>query len=178
MSEDRSGAPKVASGDLLAFADWVSETTSRKTDAEPVDPERLYLAFELGGEAYGLPVEQVLEVLRVEDVQRVPQAPSHIRGVTNVRGTILPVVEVRTRIGLAPLVPTSAARIVRMDIGGRSLGFLVDRVTGLQKVRASQVGSAEGVSGSGYACLVGLAQGPFGRLALLNPDEVLRTAGR
>ena len=176
MSEDRSGAPKVASGDLLAFADWVSETTSRKADAEPVDPERLYLAFDLDGEAYGLAVERVLEVLRVGDIQPVPQAPAHVRGLTNVRGVIVPIVEIRTRIGLSPLTLTPAARIVRVEVGDRSLGFLVDRVAGLRKVRASQIESAGGVVAGWNACLSGMAEGPSGPFMLLDPDQILKAA--
>jgi purine-binding chemotaxis protein CheW len=177
VSEDRPEVPQEAARDLLAFADWVSETSAQPSAPGLADPERLYLAFDLDGEAYGVPVERVLEVLRVEEIQRVPRAPAHVRGVTNVRGAILPVVEVRTRIGLAPLALTPAARIVRLEVGGRSLGLLVDRVTGLQKVLASQVEPAAGVVAGWSACLSGMAQGPFGLLALLDPDEIVKAAG-
>src|SRR4026207_1038895 len=63
------------------------------------------ITFRLDGEEFGLPVETVREVNRVGDITRVPQSPPHIRGVTNLRGRILPVVEIRSRLGLAPLVP-------------------------------------------------------------------------
>lgn len=164
-------------GDLLAFADWVAESSATPSGPEADDPERLYVAFELDGEAYGLPIERVLEVLRVGEIQHVPQAPAHVRGVSNVRGAILPIVEVRTRIGLDPLDPTPAARIVRVEAGGRSLGFLVDRVIGLRKVRASQVGPAEVVIAGMDACLSGVAEGKPGPLALLDPDRVLGAPG-
>lgn len=164
-------------GDLLAFADWVAESSAKQAGPEVEDPERLWIVFELDGEAYGLPVERVVEVLRVEEIRHVPQAPEHVRGVTNVRGAILPVVEVRTRLGLGPLEPTSAARIVRVLAGGRSLGFLVDRVTGLRKVRASQIEPAEVVIAGMDACLSGVVEGDSGLLALLDADKVLGTPG-
>ncbi len=164
-------------GDLLAFADWVAESSAKQAGPEVEDPERLWVAFELDGDAYALPIERVVEVLRVEEIQRVPQAPAHVRGVANVRGAIVPIVEVRTRIGLDPLDPTPAARIIRVLAGGRSLGFLVDRVTGLRKVRASQVGPAEVVIAGMDACLSGVAEGELGPLALLDPDRVLGTPG-
>lgn len=87
--------------DLLAFADWVSAGQKGRATREAVE-EKTYVAFLIDREEFGLPVESVREILRVGEVTRVPQAPPHIRGVTNVRGSILPVVEIRTRIGLPP----------------------------------------------------------------------------
>ena len=79
-----SGAAAV---DLLAFADWVSAGQKGREVVEAAE-ERTYVAFLLDREEFGLPVESVREVLRVGEVTRVPQAPPHIRGVTNVRGPI------------------------------------------------------------------------------------------
>jgi purine-binding chemotaxis protein CheW len=81
-------------------------------------------------------------VIRVGDITRVPQAPPHIRGVTNLRGRILPVVEIRTRLGLAPLVPRSTARIIVAEVRGRVLGLLVDSVAQVQKLPADRLVAA------------------------------------
>jgi purine-binding chemotaxis protein CheW len=75
----------------------------------------------------------------VGEITRVPQSPPHIRGVTNLRGRILPVVEIRTRLGLAPLIPRSTARIIVAEVRGRVLGLLVDSVAQVQKVPAERV---------------------------------------
>lgn len=167
--------PSPAEGpvDLLAFADWVSKGQAGRAAAE-AEEEKTFVAFRLDSEEFGLPVESVREVLRVGEVTRVPQAPAHIRGVTNVRGSILPVVEIRTRIGLAPLVPTPSARVVVLEVGERALGLLVDRVTRVAKVLVSEIEPppAEVVTArTDY--VAGVAKRPDGLLILLDPAKTL-----
>ena len=159
--------------DLLDFADWVSAGQKGRTAGEAAE-EKTYVAFQIDREEFGLPVESVREILRVGEVTRVPQAPPHIRGVTNVRGSILPVVEIRTRIGLEPLDPGPHARIVVLEVGERALGLLVDRVTRVAKVRVSEIEPppAEIVTArTDY--VVGVAKGPEGLLILLDPARTL-----
>jgi len=163
--------------DLLAFADWVSAGQKGRATVEAAE-EKTYVAFLIDREEYGLPVENVREVLRVGEVTRVPQAPAHIRGVTNVRGSILPVVEIRTRIGLAPLDPGPSARILVLEVGERALGLLVDRVTRVAKVRVSEIEPppAEVVTArTDY--VVGVAKGAEGLLILLDPARTLVVKG-
>ena len=167
--------PATADGtvDLLAFADWVSAGQKGRSVVEASE-EKTYVAFLIDREEYGLPVESVREVLRVGEVTRVPQAPAHIRGVTNVRGSILPVVEIRTRIGLPPLDPGPSARIVVLEVAERALGLLVDRVTRVAKVKVSEIEPppAEVVTArTDY--VVGVAKGPEGLLILLDPGKTL-----
>ena len=163
--------------DLLAFADWVSSGQKNRGAAE-AEEERTFVAFVLDREEYGLPVESVREVLRVGEVTRVPQAPPHIRGVTNVRGSILPVVEIRTRIGLPPLDPGPEARVVVLEVGERALGLLVDRVARVAKVRLAEIEPppAEVVTArTDY--VVGVAKRPDGLLILLDPGRTLVVKG-
>lgn len=169
--------PADAPVDLLAFADWVSEGQKARGAAEAVE-ERTYVAFRLEREEFGLPVGSVREVLRVGEVTRVPQAPPHIRGVMNVRGSILPVVEIRTRIGLPPLDPGPEARVVVLEVGERALGLLVDRVTRVAKVRVTEIEPppAEVVSArTDY--VVGVAKRAEGLLILLDPGKTLVVKG-
>jgi purine-binding chemotaxis protein CheW len=127
------------SGDaLLRFADAVDRQAAPET--APVPAGELHLVtFALDREEYGIPVTQVREVIRVGDITRVPQAPAHVRGVTNLRGRILPVVELRSRLGLVPAAPTSRSRIVVVEVAERVLGLLVDAVLQVVKVPAETV---------------------------------------
>jgi len=177
-AEAPDGTPRVASDDegtvdLVAFADQLAAGQKARGAAEAVE-ERTYVAFRLDREEYGLPVGSVREVLRVGEVTRVPQAPPHIRGVTNVRGSILPVVEIRTRVGLGPLDPGPGARIVVLEVGERALGLLVDRVSHVVKVRVTEIEPppAEIVTArTDY--VVGVAKRPGGLLILLDPAKTL-----
>ena len=130
---------------------WVLRTRSLlrpRTRARRRRPLHL-LTFALDREEYGIPVTQVREVIRVNDITRVPQVPAHVRGVTNLRGRILAVVEIRTRLGLAEAVVTPSSRVVVVDVRGRTLGLLVDRVSQVTKVPADSVTPPPGRGGHG-----------------------------
>ena len=161
-----SKAAAVAAPSVFEFADRVS--AQETAAAAPAPAQLLHLiTFRLDGEEFGLPVEMVREVTRVGDITRVPQAPAHIRGVTNLRGRILPVVEIRTRLGLTPLVPRSTARIVVAEVRGRVLGLLVDSVAQVQKVPAERVVAAPDEVRSGHTdYITGVVQ-LFDRLIIL-----------
>ena len=119
---------------LLRFTDTIAREAAAAAST-PVSAGELHLVtFALGREEYGIPVTQVREVIRVGDITRVPQAPPHVRGVTNLRGRILPVVELRSRLGLDAGVPTHRSRIIVVEVRDRVLGLLVDAVLQVVKV--------------------------------------------
>jgi purine-binding chemotaxis protein CheW len=168
----------VSDVDLVAFADWVSERAEKEAPRAAPDPERLFVAFRLQDEEYGFPVANVREILRLGEVSRVPQAPPHIRGVMNVRGKVLPIVEIRTRIGLPKLIPTPDARVVVLEVRERSLGLLVDRVTRVARVLQSSIEPppSEVVSArTDYVSAV--AKDKEGLLILLDPEKTLLVKG-
>jgi purine-binding chemotaxis protein CheW len=105
-------------------------------------PELHLVTFTLDREQFGIPIARVLEVIRVGEITRIPQARQHVRGVTNLRGRILAVVEIRTRMGLVPAEITSKSRIVVVDLHDRTLGILVDAVSQVIKVPANAVAEA------------------------------------
>lgn len=123
---------------LLHFADAMQGLSAQETPEAPV-PELHLVTFRLDTEEFGIPIEQAREVVRVGELTRVPEAPPHIRGVVNLRGRVLPVVEIRTRLGLESLDPGAKARIVVVESGGRTLGLLVDQVSPMLKVRFDAV---------------------------------------
>jgi purine-binding chemotaxis protein CheW len=166
-------AERPASGDrLLGFADAMQ--TAAATEAPAPGPELHLLTFGLDREEFGVPVTQVREVIRVSGISRVPQAPPHVRGVTNLRGRILAVVETRTRLGLEPAVLTQASRIVVVEVRGRVLGLLVDRVSQVTKVPAESVAAApEEVVSAETDYITGVARRDSRLIILLDLDKVL-----
>jgi purine-binding chemotaxis protein CheW len=156
---------------LLGFADTLPAAPA---DAGAPAPTLHLLTFALDREEYGIPVTQVREVIRVDGITRVPQVPAHIRGVTNLRGRILAVVEVRTRLGLSEAVITPASRIVVVDLRGRTLGLLVDRVSQVTKVPADSVAPPpEEVVTAETDFLTGVARWESRLIMLLDLDKVL-----
>lgn len=105
----------------------------------PPEPTVDLVGFRLGEELFALPVDRIREVVRVGALTRVPQAPEHVRGVHALRGAILPVLEVRTRLGLSPAVLGPLTRIVVAEGHRRLLGLLVDSVEAVVRIPRSEL---------------------------------------
>ena len=97
------------------------------------------VTFNLGREEYGVDINSVQEIIRATDITPVPGAPVHIRGVINLRGKIIPVVDLRTRFSLAAVDASDEQRIVVVELGEKRLGMLVDSVSQVIKVPAAVV---------------------------------------
>ena len=163
------------SGDaLLRFADALDHQAA--VTAVPSPAGELHLVtFALDREEYGIPVTRVREVIRVTDITRVPQAPPHVRGVTNLRGRILPVVELRSRLGLEPAAATPRSRIVVVEVDDRVLGLLVDAVLQVVKVPVDTVAPPpEEVLSADSGYLSGVARWNGRLIILLELEQALR----
>jgi purine-binding chemotaxis protein CheW len=94
-----------------------------------------FVNFRLRDEEYGVDIGSVREITRVADISHIPESPSFIEGVTNLRGQIIPVVDLAKQFGLAPQekLPESA-RIVVTEIKGQTVGMIVDEVPEVIKI--------------------------------------------
>jgi purine-binding chemotaxis protein CheW len=97
------------------------------------------VTFHLAGEEYGVEIGSVQEIIRATDITPVPGAPGHVRGVINLRGKIIPVVDLRRRFGLPAGGNPEQQRIVVVELGAKRLGLLVDCVSQVLKVPATVV---------------------------------------
>jgi len=103
---------------------------------------RSYVAFSVAATRCCIPVEQVMQILRPENVLEVPKTPAFVEGVINLHGDILPVIDLRKRLGLAvPASPTDARRkrIVAVRFGQRSYGLDVDEIREIVELDDSAV---------------------------------------
>jgi purine-binding chemotaxis protein CheW len=95
--------------------------------------------FFLDHEEYGVDVRLVQEIRRVTEVTQVPRAPDFIKGVMNLRGRIIPVVDLKLRLALGEVVPTRASRIVVVKLADRLIGLVVDGASKVMKVPVSAI---------------------------------------
>ena len=105
----------------------------------PVDQntmaDELFIVFWLGDQEYGLPVEAVDEVTRPPDqIARLPRAPAFVDGIINLRGSVIPVIDLRRRFELRPKEQAGSRRILVLAVNGGKAGFLVDEVSEILKV--------------------------------------------
>ncbi len=103
--------------------------------------ERQVVVFELGDEKYGTDISTVREIIRMPTVTQMPGTPEHVRGVINLRGRVIPVVDLRTRFRLPAAEVTADTRVLVVDIAGESIGVVVDAVTEVRRITSSSVES-------------------------------------
>lgn len=105
-----------------------------------------YITFKLGDELFAIDVKKVREVLDLTQITRVPTAPHYMRGVVNVRGTAIPVVDLRLKFGLPPIADSVNTRILvlELNIDGEPtvLGGLADSVHDVFEIEARDIGEA------------------------------------
>ena len=98
-----------------------------------------FLTFTLGDEHYGVDILKVQEIRGYDAVTRVPDAPEYIKGVINLRGTVLPIIDLGARFGLETSEPTARHVIMVAHIGGRMVGLLVDAVSDILQMSEASV---------------------------------------
>jgi purine-binding chemotaxis protein CheW len=88
-----------------------------------------YLTFSLAGEEYGLEILKVREIIGMMDITAVPRTPPFIKGVINLRGKVIPVVDLRLKFGLAEGERTDETCTIVVDVGSVEMGIIVDKVS-------------------------------------------------
>lgn len=112
------------------------------------DDEEQVVVFLLGKEEFGVPIDSVQEIVRVaEQLTHVPKAPPAVEGVINLRGAVLPVMDLRRRLGLAQIERSDRQRIMVFLIDGARTGFIVDSVVEVLKIHKSNIEAAPRLSG-------------------------------
>jgi purine-binding chemotaxis protein CheW len=97
-----------------------------------------FVIFHSAGEMFAVPLEQVKEIIRVPDVVRMPLSPPALMGLANLRGTVLPVLDLRNLFGLPPVLSDDASRVVVLD-HGHPVGLMVDRVANVVTVERERL---------------------------------------
>lgn len=108
-----------------------------------------YVVFKVGEEEYGASIEQVREINRMTNITKVPRAPKFVEGIMNLRGEVIPVVDLRKRFELETVEKNDFTRIIVADISGKKTGFIVDSVVGVERVPVDKLStSPELIAGS------------------------------
>jgi purine-binding chemotaxis protein CheW len=101
-----------------------------------------YVTFFLEGEEYALPISQVQEIMRIGEITRVPNSPEYVKGVMNLRGKIIPVIELKKRLCLGDALIDGNSRIVVIENGPKVMGLMVDRVAQVLNITTEQIEKA------------------------------------
>lgn len=117
--------------------------------------ERQIVVFELAGETCGIDITVVREIIRLPEVTRLPGAPDFVEGVVNLRGNVMPVIDLRTRLHLETVAPAKETRVVVVDGVEGDAGVIVDAVTEVLRVPGDAIEAAAG-AGEGRGHVEGI----------------------
>ncbi len=117
------------------------------------------VSFRLGSEEYGVDISQVQEIIRMVEITHVPRAPRFMEGVINLRGQLIPIIDLRTRFGMSRIDATKSTRIIVTEIGSKRVGIVVDSVSEVLNIPIENVEDApEMIAGVGTEYIQGVGK--------------------
>ncbi len=165
-------APSTASN-MATTSAQAGGTVSRQGDGQLLH----LVSFMVGPEAFALPILSVQEINRTMQITRVPQSPPFIEGVINLRGKIVPVMDLRRRFGLEQVGDPNDERIIVVEVRSRVIAFIVDHVTEVLRINADIVEPpAAMVRGVDSDCVQGVGKMQDRLLILLDLDGLFSNA--
>ncbi len=134
--------------------------------------EHQIVVCELKTESYGIEISKVFEIIRLQPITAVPAAPSYVDGVINLRGRIVPVVDLAVMFGMMHTAPSKASRIVVVGSGESRVGLIVDGVSQVLMVPQDAVDETPAVAGGNNEYLRGIARVADSLIMLLDLDAI------
>jgi len=131
------------------------------------------VSFKLGDETYGIEITKIREIILVGAITQVPETPHYIKGLINLRSTVIPVIDLRARFALAEGELTDDSRIMVLNVGSRTIGIVVDAVSEVLRVAGDQISPAPPtVASLGNQYMTGLVRLDEQLLILLDVDQL------
>jgi purine-binding chemotaxis protein CheW len=152
------------------------QASPKKTTAEEkVRPaEEQMVVLDVGDEAYGIPVQRVREIIRVPPITRVPNGPAFLEGVVNLRGQVIPVMDLRKHLGIPAGDETRRSRVVVSELGRHTVGLIVDGVAQVVMVATTEIEPPPSlIAGANDGQVCGVARLGDRLVLFLDPDRVL-----
>jgi purine-binding chemotaxis protein CheW len=158
----------------------VTETTTAGAAAKTDERAGKYLTFDLGNEEFAIQVLKVREIMGVQEITAVPQTPVYVKGVINLRGKVIPVVDLRLKFGLPKADYTQRTCIIvvqiRGELGSMLMGIVVDGVSEVLNLTGADIENTPDFGqGVTLPYRLGMAKTKGGVKILLDIDQVLST---
>ena len=133
-----------------------------------------FINFRIGEENYGVDIQKVKEVIRHREITRLPKAPSFVKGVINLRGDVIPILDLRDRFDLEHKEYTEMTRVIVVEVDTRSIGMVVDSVSHVQRIGEAEIEPPPPIVGGISAeYLRGVGKVGEKLIVLLNIDRIL-----
>lgn len=136
-------------------------------------PEEQVVVFNLANEYFGVDVARVQEIRRVPEITHVPRSLPYVEGVMNLRGAVIPVVDLCRRFGFSPSARTRSSRVVILDLAGQTVGVIVDAVTEVLRIPGEAIEPPSAVvTAEGEGFVRGIARLQDRLIMLLDLDRI------
>ncbi|MEF3254659.1 MAG: chemotaxis protein CheW [Deferribacterales bacterium] len=132
-----------------------------------------YVTFNLDSEKYAMDIMFIEEIIRVTEITEVPRAPEFIEGIINIRGKVIPVVDLKKKLGLGSISQDNNTRIIITNIRNKKVGFLVDAVNEVIRIDSSEIEPTPAVTmtlDSSY--IVGMAKTDKGMIIIIDIAKI------
>ncbi len=145
-------------------------------EQEHTEKEIQVVAFVLNNEEFACDINNVREVLKMVKVTPLPQSLKFVEGVINLRGEVIPVVDLRKRFNLPKVDYSERSRIIIVEVGPSQVGLIVDEVSEVLRLSSSQIqASPSGITGGDNELIVGVGKIEQRLLIILNLEYILST---
>ena len=133
-----------------------------------------FVGFQIDDQQYAFRIEQIQEIVILDQVTQTPQVPDYVEGVSNLRGAIIPIINLRRLLGLDPKLPDGETRTIVVNVGERTMGCTVDMVSQVIRIPVERIQPApETVTADGANYVSGFAKLDDRLVVLLDIDELL-----
>jgi purine-binding chemotaxis protein CheW len=151
----------------------MDRSETREANGEEV---KQLISFTVGTEEYGLELLRVKEVIRMRRITWLPRAPSCVKGIINLRGEVIPIIDLRDRFGLESTEDTAVTRVIVVEVEGQPVGMVVESASQVVRVPASQFDPPPRVMGDAARDFI-TAVGKLGDrlIIMIDVDKILST---
>ena len=152
----------------------ILENQARETGSSETGGSFQLVSFHLADESYGIEITKVREIILMGEITRIPHTPDYVKGLINLRSTVIPVIDLRIRFALPEAELTGESRIMVINVRGKTIGIIVDAVSEVLRITNDQIASPPPtVAGLGREYLTGLVKLEERLLILLDIDKIL-----
>ena len=118
-----------------------------REDKAAADALTQLISFMIGKEEYGLEILTVKEVIRIREITKIPKAPVFVKGIINLRGDVIPIIDLREKFGLETEEYTIMTRVIIVEVDGKAIGMVVDSVSQVIEDKDQRIGEKSNMAG-------------------------------
>ena len=154
--------------------DIINKQTEQQSETVNLDDVVQLVGFIIGDEEYAVPILSIQEIIKPFSWTRVPQVPNYVLGVFNLRGAVIPLIDLRLKFGLSPKKQSDETRFIVMRSGDDVAGFVIDRLTMAIRIKKENIGPAPDTIDDEETMIDGVGKQEDKIITILKVDKLLK----